>query len=222
MSTQATHANAPSASRRSNFISERLGSALAIVPLGVWTLNHLWNNLAAFQGAAAWQKAVTEYPHPLAEAITLGIVLLPLAWHTVWGLGRIFQTRPNYPRYGYFANLKFIIQRLAGLGLLAFLGAHLWLAFLEPRLLEGRVEPFADIAHEMHFHRPTIVVYILGVLAIAYHLANGLQTALMTFGATVTKASLRKWEIMAWAMFLLMLAMGWGAIFALYRAGAAL
>jgi succinate dehydrogenase / fumarate reductase cytochrome b subunit len=222
VSTQATHANAPSASRRSNFISERLGSALAIVPLGVWTLNHLWNNLAAFQGAAAWQKAVTEYPHPLAEAITLGIVLLPLAWHTVWGLGRIFQTRPNYPRYGYFANLKFILQRVAGLGLLAFLGAHLWLAFLEPRLMEGRVEPFADIAHEMHFHRPTIVVYILGVLAIAYHLANGLQTALMTFGATVTKASLRKWEIMAWAMFLLMLAMGWGAIFALYRAGAAL
>lgn len=221
MSTATTHANAASSSR-SNFISERLGSALAIVPLGVWTLNHLWNNLAAFQGGAAWQKAVTEYPHPLAEGVTLAIVLLPLVWHTIWGLGRIFQTRPNYPRYGYFANLKFILQRVAGLGLLAFLGAHLWLAFLHPRLVEGHVEPFADIAHEMHFHKPTIVVYILGVLAIAYHLANGLQTALMTFGATVTKASLRKWEIMAWAMFLLMLAMGWGAIFALYRAGAQL
>ncbi|MET0592714.1 MAG: succinate dehydrogenase [Polyangiaceae bacterium] len=221
MSTATTHASAPSPSR-SNFISERLGSALAIVPLGVWTLNHLWNNLAAFQGAAAWQKAVTEYPHPLAEGITLGIVLLPLVWHTIWGLGRIFQTRPNFPRYGYFANLKFILQRVAGLGLLAFLGAHLWLAFLHPRIVEGHVEPFSDIAHEMHFHKPTILVYILGVLAIAYHLANGLQTALMTWGATVTKASLRKWELMAWAMFLLMLAMGWGAIFALYTAGASL
>jgi succinate dehydrogenase / fumarate reductase, cytochrome b subunit len=217
VSTATTHA-APAPSR-SNFISERLGSALAIVPLGVWTVAHLWNNLAAFEGGPAWQKAVTEYPHPLAEGITLAVVLLPLVWHTLWGLGRIFQTRPNYPRYGYFSNLKFMVQRLAGLGLLAFLGAHLWLAFLQPRLVEGRVEPFADIAHEMHFHRPTLIVYILGVLGIAYHFANGLQTALMTWGAAVTKAALRKWELLAWAMFLLMLAMGWGAIYALYRAG---
>ena len=220
MSAATSHA-AP-APTRSNFISERLGSALAIVPLGVWTLNHLWNNLAAFQGGPAWQTAVTEYPHPLAEGITLAVVLLPLAWHTLWGFGRIFQTRPNYPRYGYFANFKFILQRIAGLGLLAFLGAHLWLAFLEPRLVKGRVEPFADIAHEMHFHMPTLIVYILGVLAIAYHLANGLQTALMTWGVAVTKASIRKWELVAWAVFLLMLAMGWGAIYALYVAGAQL
>jgi succinate dehydrogenase / fumarate reductase, cytochrome b subunit len=218
VSAATTHAN--SAPARSNFISSRLGSALAIVPLGVWTINHLWNNLAAFQSGAAWQTAVTEYPHPLAEGITLAVVLLPLVWHTLWGLGRIFQTRPNYPRYGYFANLKFIIQRLAGLALVGFLGAHLWLAFLQPRLVKGHVEPFADIAHEMHFHMPTLVVYILGVLGISYHFANGLQTALMTWGAAVTKAALRKWELMAWAVFLLMLAMGWGAIYALYRAGA--
>ena len=93
--------------------------------------------------------------------------------------------------------------------------------FLDPRLVKGHVEPFADIAHEMHFHMPTLVVYMLGVLAIAYHLANGLQTAMMTWGAAVTKASLRKWELLAWAIFLLMLAMGWGAIYALYPAGAA-
>lgn len=221
MSTATTHAAAPSPSR-SNFISERLGAALAIVPLGVWTINHLWNNLAAFEGGPAWQTAVTEYPHPLAEGITLAIVLLPLVWHTLWGLGRMFQTRANYPRYSYFANLKFMLQRIAGLGLLAFLGAHLWLAFLHPRLVEGHVEPFADIAHEMHFHTPTLIVYLLGVLAIAYHLANGLQTALMTWGVVDSKVALRKWELFAWGIFLLMLAMGWGAVFALYRAGAQL
>ena len=69
--------------RRANFIAERLGSALAILPLGVWTIRHLWNNLAAFEGGAAWQTAVTEYPHPFAEAITLAVVLLPLAWHII-------------------------------------------------------------------------------------------------------------------------------------------
>ncbi len=219
MSTATT--KAPSAAvTHSNFISDRLGSALAILPLGVWTLIHLWNNMAAFQGGPEWQSAVTEYAHPLAEAITLGIVLLPLVWHTIWGLGRIGQTRPNYPRYGYFANLKYILQRLSALGLLAFLGAHLWLAFLKPRLVEGRVEPFSDIAHEMHFHRPTLLVYILGVLAIAYHFGNGIHSALMSWGAAATKESLRRWALLAWVIFVVMLLMGWGAIFALFRAGA--
>jgi succinate dehydrogenase / fumarate reductase cytochrome b subunit len=205
--------------RRANFIAERLGSALAILPLGVWTIHHLWNNLAAFEGGAAWQTAVTEYPHPFAEAITLAIVLLPLVWHVIWGFQRIAQTRPNYPRYGYFANLKFILQRLSALGLLAFLGAHLWLAFLKPRLVEGQVEPFSDISHEMHFHKPTLAVYILGVLAVAYHVGNGVQTALMSWGAVRTKIALRRAEIVAWIVFIVMLLMGWGAIFALFQAG---
>ena len=218
MSTQAaTHA--PETAKRFNFIAERLGSALAILPLGVWTLNHLWNNLAAFQGAAAWQTAVTEYPHPFAEAITLGIALLPLVWHMIWGIGRLVQTRPNYPRYGYFANLKYILQRASAVGLLAFLGAHLWLAFLKPRLVEGQVEPFNDIAHEMHFHRPTLAVYILGVLAIAYHLGNGVHTAMMGWGLATTKGALRRSQILAWIIFVVTLAMGWGAVFALFDKG---
>ena len=207
---------------RASFINGRLGSALAILPLGVWTFIHLWNNLAAFSGEEAWQAAVTEYAHPIAQGITFAIVFLPLVWHTAWGIGRIAQTRSNYPAYGYFANLKYVLQRLSALGLLAFLGAHLWLAFFHPRLVEGHVEPFADIAHEMHFHRPTLIVYILGVLAIAYHLGNGVQTALMTWGVVTSKRSLRQAELVAWVIFLLMLALGWAAVYALYRAGAAM
>jgi succinate dehydrogenase / fumarate reductase cytochrome b subunit len=217
--TATTHARQAA---RSAFINNRLGSALAILPLGVWTLGHLWNNLSAFSGAAAWQSAVTEYPHPLAQGITFVIVLIPLVWHTAWGIVRITQTRPNYPRYGYFANLKYILQRLSAIGLLAFLGAHLWLAFLRPRLIEGRAEPFSDIAHEMHFHGPTLAVYILGVLAIAYHLGNGVQQALMSWGAVSSKRALRQWEVLAWVLFVLLLALGWGAVYALYRAGATL
>ncbi len=218
MSTTA-HSKAESTTH-SSFISDRLGSALAVMPLGVWTMFHLWNNLAAFDGGPAWQAAVTEYPHPMAQGITWAIVLIPLVWHTVWGISRITQTRPNYPRYGYFANLKYILQRLSAVGLLAFLGAHLWLAFIKPRFLEGQAEPFADISHEMHFHRPTLIVYILGVLAIAYHFGNGLHQALMTWGIAIGKDSLRRWQLLAWAVFVLMLVMGWGAIYKIFQLGA--
>jgi len=206
-------------SARRWFTLTRLGSLLAIVPLGVWTFVHLYENLAAFNGGAAWQTAVTAYPNPAGQVLTYAIVLGPLLYHLIWGTGRLFSSRPNYPRYPYFGNLRYVLQRLSAIGLVAFLGAHLWLAFLQPRLVEGHAEPFEDIAHEMRFHTPTLVVYVLGVLAVAFHLANGLHAAAWGWGMLGSRAAVRRWDAVAWVLFLVLLAMGWGAVFALASAG---
>jgi succinate dehydrogenase / fumarate reductase cytochrome b subunit len=206
---------------RSSFIRARLASVLGFAPLGVWTFFHLWNNLAAFQGPDAWQAAVTEYPHPVAEAITGIVVLLPLVLHVIWGLGRMATSRPNNVRYGFYTNLKYLLQRLSAVGVLLFLGAHLWLALIRPRLVEGHPEPFADIAQEMHFHMPTLVTYLLGTLGVSYHLANGTQTLCMTWGVVTTRTGLGRLEWAAIGLFALLLAMSWGAVYALWAAGAA-
>src|SRR5262249_22165419 len=148
----------------------KLGSLLAVFPLGVWTIFHLWSHLSAFQGAERWQASTTEYAHPVAQAVVVSVVLGPLVVHTVWGTFRIFASRPNNLTYRSVANLKYLLQRLSGIGLAFFLCAHIWLAMVRPRLLLGGPEPFADIAHEMRHHTPTLVVYCAGVLGIAYHL----------------------------------------------------
>jgi succinate dehydrogenase / fumarate reductase cytochrome b subunit len=199
-----------------------VGSLLAVVPLGIWTVNHLWNNLSAFKGAAAWQSAVTEYSHPLAFFVSSLVALLPLALHTIWGIGRLTKVRPNVVRYRYFDNLKYVLQRLSAIGLVLFLGAHLWLAMLRPRMTTGRPEPFTDIAHEMHHHLPTLLVYTLGVLGIAYHLANGLQTFAMGWGIVTSRRALKKLDVFVWIVFIGLLAMGWGAVYALWDAGSLL
>ncbi len=209
------------AAARSSFLRARAASALAILPLGVWTFFHLWHALYAFDGPEAWQEALTHYDHPYSQALTGIIVLLPLAIHTVWGLGRLATSRPNNLRYRSYANLKYLLQRLAGVGLFFFLGAHLWLALLHPRIVEGHAETFADLAEHMHFHLPTLATYVLGVLALAYHLANGVQTACMTWGVVTTQRGLRRLEVWALGLFVLLLAMGWGAVYALWAAGAA-
>jgi succinate dehydrogenase / fumarate reductase cytochrome b subunit len=211
-----------SAQARSSFLRARLGSLLAAFPLGVWTVVHLWHNLAAFQGPEAWQSAVTEYPHPVAEALTGVVVLLPLALHTVWGIGRLLSSRPNNLRYRGYANVKYLLQRASAVGVLAFLGAHLWLAFLHPRITTGHPEPFADLAQQMHFHGPTLAVYVLGTLGVAYHLANGAQTFCMAWGIVSSRQALRRLEWAALTAFVLLLAMSWGAIYALWAAGAPL
>jgi succinate dehydrogenase / fumarate reductase cytochrome b subunit len=204
--------------RHPDFLRARLGSLLAFVPLGVWSFGHLWNNLAAFDGADAWTRAVTEYPHPIAQLATGIVVLVPLALHTVWGVRRLATSRPNNVRYGTYANLKYLLQRLSAVGLLFFLGAHLWLAMLKPRLTTGHPEPFPSLAHEMHFHTPTLVVYVLGTLALAYHLANGLHTQTMAWGIVSSRRALRNLDALALVVFAVLLAMGWGAIYAIYTA----
>jgi succinate dehydrogenase / fumarate reductase cytochrome b subunit len=205
---------------RGSFLRARLASALAVFPLGVWTFVHLWHNLAAFQGAASWQASVTEYPHPFAEAMTAVVVLLPLALHAIWGIGRLMTSRPNNVRYGYYANFKYLLQRLTAIGVLLFLGAHLWLASIRPRLVEGHAELFADIAHEMHHHGPTLAVYLLGTLGVAYHLANGAQTFCMSWGVVSSRRGLQRLEWSAIGLLVLLWGMSWGTIYALWAAGA--
>ena len=205
-----------------SFYRARIASVLAIAPLGVWTVMHLWDNLSAFDGAEAWERRVTSGSHPLHQWVLAILVLLPLLLHTLWGIARMASSRPNNVRYGYYDNLKYLLQRLSALGLLAFIGAHLWLAWIHPRFVEGHPEPFSDIAHEMHHHGPTLAVYVLGVLAVAYHLANGLQTFAMGQGVVASAAGLKRLEWLVYLVFVLLLALGWGSIYALWSAGASL
>ncbi len=201
------------------FIIARLGSLFAFLPLGVWVLIHLWNQLAAYRSPEDWQRSVTGHNSQASEALVFAVVLAPLVWHTVWGITRMFKSRPN-ARITWFSNIRYIVQRLSAIGLLLFLGAHLYLAWFEPRFLEGHAETFADIAHEMRFNTPTTIVYALGILAISYHLANGLWSFLtMGWGATVSKAGMAWLERISLIFFFILLAIGWGAVYGLYAGG---
>ncbi|HET9034863.1 MAG TPA: succinate dehydrogenase [Myxococcaceae bacterium] len=210
---------APPLASTGSFYRARIASFLAIAPLGIWTALHLWDNLSAFGGAQAWEQSVTAARHPLHQALLVVVVLLPLVLHTVWGIVRLASFRPNNVRYGNYDNLKYLLQRLSAIGLLAFIGAHLWLAWAQPRFVEGRPEPFAEISHEMAHHTPTLVVYILGILAVSYHLANGIQTFAMGQGMVASAGALRRLEWVVYLTFAILLAMGWGSVFALWRAG---
>ena len=204
-----------------NFFVARLGSLLAFAPLGVWTVVHLWHQLAAYESPQAWEIAVTGHVNVATTVLVFVLVLGPLLWHSVWGIVRMFRSRPALLQGG-FSNLRYVVQRLSAVGLLLFLGAHLYLAWFEPRFLHGRPEPFPQISREMRFHTPTLIVYVLGVLGIAYHLANGLWSfTTMGWGVTVSKSGIKWMERVSILLFLVLLAIGFAAIYALYRGGEA-
>jgi succinate dehydrogenase / fumarate reductase cytochrome b subunit len=54
---------------------------------------------------------------------------------------------------------------------------------------------------------------------VSYHLANGIQTFAMAQGLVASAGALRRLEWVVYLSFVLLLAMGWGGVFALWRAG---
>jgi succinate dehydrogenase / fumarate reductase, cytochrome b subunit len=220
-SADAAHDPASEAERSSYFWS-RMGSLVAFAPLGVWTFFHVFANMASLQGAEAWQTAVTGHSHPAALVATSLVVLVPIAMHTVWGIKRLGSFKPNNQRYGFFNNLRYLLQRASAVGVLLFLGAHLTLAFFKPRLTTGNPEMFKDIAHEMAHNPPTLLVYVLGTLGVAYHLGNGLQGFCMSWGIATTREGLKHVERLSYVVFVVLYAMCLAAIYGLYRAGASM
>src|SRR5690349_14011363 len=91
-----------------DFLVSRVGSLLAFFPLGVWTANHLWNQLAAFAAARSWEQSVTAHTNPASAALTFTVVIVPLLWHVVWGIWRLGRTRTSTVRN--FSNLRYWLQ----------------------------------------------------------------------------------------------------------------
>ena len=87
-----------------------------------------------------------------------------------------------------------------------------------------RVEPWVngyaiDYAHMREgMHEPiTLAVYVLGVIGVAYHLANGVWLAGLTWGIFVGPGGQRRAEWLSIVLGVLVLAMALTAIFALRR-----
>ncbi len=203
---------------KGSMLGSRLGSVVAIAPLGVWTTWHLWENLSAWDGADVWQATVSQPGTTGTNTLVSIAVFAPLLLHTAWGFSRLRMSKPN--GYAFFGNAKYLLQRLSAVGLLLFLMAHVYLARIQPLTHEPGYETFEDLAAHMRHHPPTLAVYVLGVLGTAYHLANGVYTASFIYGVAASPRARKVMQVLSLAFFALLLAFGWGAIAGLFQGGA--
>jgi succinate dehydrogenase / fumarate reductase cytochrome b subunit len=176
--------NAIAAVRR-GFTGKQIMSLLGVVPLGAYVVAHLCTNLYSLAGADAFDAALkASRAHPAFVALEIFGLGLPILVHAWIGLTIIFKMRPNTMQYPTLRNLKYLLQRLSGLGVLLFLGAHVVKARLLPAM-EGTTETWWGM-HEALSEPVTLSVYVLGMLGISFHLANGVWGSAITFGLTVT------------------------------------
>ena len=221
----------------------RLHSLSGLVPIGMFLMIHLTTNSSVVwgalnsrvDGATAIDRGVATFQHevhfinnlPLLLLIEIFGLWLPIAFHAIFGVYFATTGSNNVVRYGYQGNKRYVLQRLTGYIGFVFILYHIatlrwgW-AWLTP----------ADTAWSHSFASSTFAAalkgnsgewtvagvivslgYFVGVTALVFHFANGLWTAAITWGLTVSQKAQERWGYVCAALGGGLMLAGWSALF---------
>jgi succinate dehydrogenase / fumarate reductase cytochrome b subunit len=176
----------------STFLLRKLHQLTGIVPLGVFYFVHLYTNSTALNGAKVFNEhvgGIHEMPYLLF--IEIGGIFLPLLFHSVYGILISGEAKPNVTSYGFSRNWFYMFQRITGIYLFFFLLFHI-LNFrfgLIPGLNMTAVAGHADQAYFIvsnEFHISWVMaIYVVGLLATAWHLAYGFFLFAIDWGIVI-------------------------------------
>ena len=200
-----------------SFLLGKLFSLVGIVPLGFYVIAHLYQNMRSLGGEHAFNQHLADsHSQPMIVPITILVIWIPIAFHGIYGLIAMSKARPNLQKFPFFENLKYIVQRLSAIGLLLFIPAHVFKTRIEPQL-EGEILDFHHMVEGLH-EPLTLAVYLLGVLGVAYHLANGIWQASIGWGLVTSERGMQRIQVLSYFLFVILLGMGYSAIWGFYSA----
>lgn len=180
------------------FILRKLHQLSGIVPLGVFLLEHFYTNSKALAGAEHFNTAVAELQAiPYILLIEIFGIFIPLIYHAVYGLVITMEARPNNLAYPYPRNWFYLVQRMTGVVLFFFIAFHV-LNFrfgMIPGLNTISVAHRPDLAFDIVSREfrmvPIFIIYMIGITATVWHLANGIWLFLVDWGITIGERSQR-------------------------------
>ena len=208
------------------FILRKLHQLSGIVPLGIFLLEHFYTNSKALSGPADFNNAVKDLQSiPYILFIEIGGIFIPLIYHAVYGLVITVEARPNNLAYPYPRNWFYLVQRITGVILFFFITFHV-LNFrfgMVPGLNTISVahEPekaFGIVAGEFRMAW-VFIVYMIGITATVWHLANGIWLFLVDWGITIGERSQRLTGYACIAFGVVLLMVGVNAAVAFIRPG---
>jgi succinate dehydrogenase / fumarate reductase cytochrome b subunit len=101
-----------------SFLWRRLHSLSGVVPVGGFLCYHIFENLTALRGAAAYNEMVnhvnTMLPRQYFYGLELAGIIGPLVFHSLYGLYIASTGRANTSRYAYGSNWAYWAQRMSG------------------------------------------------------------------------------------------------------------
>lgn len=187
-----------------HFWLRRLHSLSGIVPVGGFLAFHLYENYSATRGADAYNAMTRRLQEmPFALALEIAVIAVPLFFHGIYGLFVTGTARPNVLSNSYVRNWMYLLQRVTGVILFAFVIFHLWTT----RFVGLRDHESVDLFRLMQswVENPWIYAfYLAGILAATFHLANGIWSFSIVWGLTVGPRAQRRMMWVSAAVFVIL------------------
>jgi succinate dehydrogenase cytochrome b subunit len=191
-----------------HFWLRRLHSLSGILPIGGFLAFHLYENFAATRGADAYNEMTRRLQEmPFAVALEIFVIAVPLFFHGIFGLFLTSTARPNVLSNRYVRNWMYLLQRVTGVVVFAFILFHYWTT----RLVQLHDHESLNLFNQVQaaVGNPWIYAfYILGILSATFHLANGLWSFSIVWGITVSPAAQRRMAYVSAVVFLLLSVVG--------------
>lgn len=208
------------ATNKNYFLLRKLHQFTGTVPLGAYMTIHLLVNAYALQGPNLFDEKVRLLETlPFLPVWEFCLIYLPLIYHALFGIYVSFLAQNNPLRFPYARNWNFFLQRISGIFLLVFLAYHAWFMRFQGTPIyqtfaeHGMDSGFGKVV--LHLQNPYMAAfYAVGVIAAAYHFANGLWEFFLDWGFTV---SMKAQQLSAMGMIVVFLAfscLGIGALYA--------
>jgi len=228
VSEHATHAPPPPENDlplldKHNFLFRRLHSLSGIVPVGLFVMMHLFTN---FQMMVGDYQHEVEFIHSLPALLIIEWVLwLSIGFHSVLGVIYAATGRPNVKQYKYADNWRYTAQRVTGYLAVIFIFLHVatlrwrwdFFGWFTPFFVagpDGQPLSMATTAAALQASVGVLVLYIIGVASVIYHWSNGLWTAAISWGVTVSVASQKRWGVVCALIGLSLTVFSVGGIYA--------
>ena len=204
----------------------------------VWGYVNASKYVGVHPGAATFQHEVN-FIHSLPALILMEVFVLwvPIAIHAILGAYYAAKGRSTLHRYQSQNNVRYALQRITAWIGLVFIVYHVatlrwgW-DFLIPGGTKWDAEHSASTLAAIfrgayvEAGQPAvegtgltalgvviIAGYLIGVSSLVFHLANGLWTAAITWGLTISEKAQRNWGYVCAALGVGLMALGWSAVF---------
>ncbi|MNZ63820.1 Succinate dehydrogenase cytochrome b558 subunit [compost metagenome] len=112
-------------------------------------------------------------------------IWLPILYHGVYGLYIAFQAKPNNSHFRNERNFRYLMQRVTGVIVFAFIIWHLYETRLQVALGNVTHEELGGVMHGIVMNPIFFTLYVISVVAASFHFANGLWSFLVSWGITV-------------------------------------
>jgi succinate dehydrogenase / fumarate reductase cytochrome b subunit len=191
-----------------HFWLRRLHSLSGIVPVGGFLAFHLYENYQATRGPDAYNEMTHRLQTlPFAVALEILVIAVPLFFHGIYGLFVTGTAKPNVISNWYLRNWMYLLQRVTGVIVFAFILFHYWTT----RLVQLHDHESLDLFRQVQaaVGNPWIYAfYLVGIVSATFHLANGIWSFSIVWGLTIGPKAQQRMAYISAVVFVLLSFLG--------------